>query len=191
MSLINSKTIHIAVEIVLGSIITIFFVMQNKKLKDHIEELEGKIEQQEDIIKHHDNLIMKMMHTINTLTETVQQLSLLQQLNQTQFTTEPSFQPSSFENLIPQTRIFFTQPNKVDETQNVKVEEIIDEDKDENMEVEEKQVVEHEIDVDKKSKESGAEEELDDALDKELDEELKELENELLENTPHVEKEVI
>lgn len=67
MSLDTKQILHIVTELIVIVGISIYFVNKNKILSDHIEELELKIKQQEEILQNHDNLILKIMNTINVM----------------------------------------------------------------------------------------------------------------------------
>ena len=165
MSLDTKQILHIVTELIVIVGISIYFVNKNKILSDHIEELELKIKQQEEILQNHDNLILKIMNTINVMNSP-----------QHQQPQQPQPQPQ-----IPQ----LLQKNKIKLPKNInsskkvvmiippspqkpvqkkpKVEEIIEEDEEED-----------EHDWDNEFKEED--------LDEELLEELKDLEEGLEED---------
>ena len=68
-NLFENKTMitHIAVEslIILG--VTIYFSQKNKKLMGHINDLIHRIEEQEDIIQKHEQLINNLSNVINDI----------------------------------------------------------------------------------------------------------------------------
>ena len=68
-NLFENKTMitHIAVEslIILG--VTIYFSQKNKKLMGHINDLIHRIEEQEDIIQKHEQLINNLSNAINDI----------------------------------------------------------------------------------------------------------------------------
>ena len=52
MSLDTKQILHIVTELIVIIGISIYFVNKNKQLSDHIEELELKIKQQEEILQN-------------------------------------------------------------------------------------------------------------------------------------------
>ena len=85
MSLDTKQILHIVTELIVIVGISIYFVNKNKQLSDHIEELELKIKQQEEILQNHDNLILKIMNTITIMnSQQPQQPQFLQQQKQPQ-----------------------------------------------------------------------------------------------------------
>ena len=61
----NKQMIHIASEIVALVGLTFYFNQKNNKLLRHIENLAQKIEEQEDLLQKHENVIKKMLEFIN------------------------------------------------------------------------------------------------------------------------------
>ncbi len=57
--------IHIASEIVVVIGLTFYFNQKNKKLMSHIEDLSQKIEEQEDLLQKHEQIIKKLVESIN------------------------------------------------------------------------------------------------------------------------------
>ena len=57
--------IHIASEIVVIIGLTFYFNQKNKKLMSHIEDLSQRIEEQEDLLQKHEQVIRKMVDFIN------------------------------------------------------------------------------------------------------------------------------
>ena len=53
--------IHIASEIVVLVGLTFYFNQKNRKLMSHIEDLAQKIEEQEDLLQKHEQIIKKMV----------------------------------------------------------------------------------------------------------------------------------
>lgn len=178
MSIINTKSFHVITEVIVGSAITLFFFIRTKKMYDHIEDLETKIQQQEEIIQNHENIIIQLLQNYNMLNEKFQQFILLQQLNgnpeaffmkqnspsisspsEKQSPPSPPSSPIFMESIPIIFQSLSSEPLKKEKEEEVKVEEILqDEDK--------KELIEEN-------------EELDEELDAELNEELKELEEEL------------
>lgn len=61
----NKQLIHVATEIVVGLSVTFYFNQQNKKLKSYIDDLFQRIEQQEEEIQKHTEIIEKLLKVIN------------------------------------------------------------------------------------------------------------------------------
>jgi hypothetical protein len=68
-NLFENKTMiaHIAVESVIILGVTIYFSQKNKKLMGHINDLIHRIEEQEDIIQKHEQLINNLSNAINDI----------------------------------------------------------------------------------------------------------------------------
>jgi hypothetical protein len=68
-NLFENKTMiaHIAVESVIILGVTIYFSQKNKKLMGHINDLIQRIEEQEDIIQKHEQLINNLSNAINDI----------------------------------------------------------------------------------------------------------------------------
>jgi hypothetical protein len=62
----NKQIIHIATEVVVLMGITFYFSSKNKKLFKHIEELSHKVEDLEDILQKHEQIIRQLVQTINS-----------------------------------------------------------------------------------------------------------------------------
>lgn len=56
----NKEALHVASEVVVMLGLTFYFNQQNKKLKGYIEDIVQRIEEQEDIIQKHEELIRKL-----------------------------------------------------------------------------------------------------------------------------------
>lgn len=63
----KSMLIHLAVESVVILAITFYFSQKNKKLMGHINDLIERIEEQEDIIQKHEQLINNLSNAINDI----------------------------------------------------------------------------------------------------------------------------
>ena len=61
----NKQMIHIASEIVVVIGLTFYFNQKNKKLMGHIEDLSQRIEEQEDLLQKHEQIIRKLLDFIN------------------------------------------------------------------------------------------------------------------------------
>jgi hypothetical protein len=62
----NKQIIHIATEIVALIGIIFYFSSKNKKLLEHIEDISQRLEDQEDLIQKHEQIIKQLVHVINT-----------------------------------------------------------------------------------------------------------------------------
>ncbi len=63
----TKQIIHIASEIVVIVALTVYFTQKNKRLSKHIQELAQRLEEQEDIIQRHEQVIRKMVNLINSM----------------------------------------------------------------------------------------------------------------------------
>lgn len=153
MSFDTKQILHIITEIIVVVSITIYFVNKNNQLLNHIEELEAKIKQQEEILQNHDNLILKIMNTVNML-------------SQQQYIQQPQVQQLPKTKQLPRNinsskKVVVILPKKEEEKPKLsKIEEIIDEEDEEEEEeenlddelleelkdLEENNIVEHEVD---------------------------------------------
>lgn len=61
----NKQIVHIATEIVVLIGITFYFSSKNKKLLGHIEDLSQRLEDQEDMIQKHEQIIKQLVQVIN------------------------------------------------------------------------------------------------------------------------------
>ena len=61
----NKQIIHIATEIVALIAIVFYFSSKNKKLLDHIEDLSQRLEDQEDLIQKHEQIIRQLVQKVN------------------------------------------------------------------------------------------------------------------------------
>ena len=61
----KQQMFHIASEIVVLFGITFYFNQKNKKLLSHIEDLSQRVEDQEDIIQKHEQVIRKLLEFVN------------------------------------------------------------------------------------------------------------------------------
>jgi predicted O-linked N-acetylglucosamine transferase (SPINDLY family) len=62
----NKQIIHIATEVVVLLGITFYFSQKNKKLLEHIEDLSQRLEDQEDMIQKHEQIIKQLVQAVNT-----------------------------------------------------------------------------------------------------------------------------
>lgn len=63
----KSMLVHLAVESVIILAITFYFSQKNKKLMGHINDLIERIEEQEDIIQKHEQLINNLSNAVNDI----------------------------------------------------------------------------------------------------------------------------
>ena len=61
----NKQIIHIATEIVVLIGIIFYFSSKNNKLLDHIEDLSQRLEDQEDLIQKHEQIIRQLVQAVN------------------------------------------------------------------------------------------------------------------------------
>lgn len=61
----NKQIIHIATEIVALIGIIFYFSSKNKKLLEHIEDLSQRLEDQEDLIQKHEQIIRQLVQAVN------------------------------------------------------------------------------------------------------------------------------
>ena len=63
----NKQLVHIASEVVIAIGLTFYFNQQNKKLKGYIEDLVQRVEEQEDLLQKHEQIIRKLVERINQM----------------------------------------------------------------------------------------------------------------------------
>lgn len=73
MSLNTSNIIHIVVETITLVAITTYFMQQNKKMMEHIDNLNEKIEEQDEKLLKHDKLISDILKNQNKMSQYVAQ----------------------------------------------------------------------------------------------------------------------
>ena len=61
----NKQMIHIATEAIALIGLAYYFSSKNKKLLEHIEDLAQRLEEQEDMIKKHEEIIIQLIQTVN------------------------------------------------------------------------------------------------------------------------------
>ena len=91
----NKQIIHIATEVITIVGLTIYFSKQTKKLFESIETLTTSLNEQNEVIQKHENMINKLL-------ETVQQLSMQQQSSRQFQPQQPVLQPQQVPVLHPQ-----------------------------------------------------------------------------------------
>ena len=63
----NKQMVHIVSEVIVLIGLTFYFNQKNKKLMNHIEDLAQRIEEQEDLLQKHENIIKKLVASVNEL----------------------------------------------------------------------------------------------------------------------------
>jgi hypothetical protein len=63
----NKQLIHVASEIVVLVGLTFYFNQKNKKLMNHIEDLAQRLEEQEDLLQKHEEIIKKLVQAVNSI----------------------------------------------------------------------------------------------------------------------------
>jgi len=73
MSIDSKQIIHIASEVVVIGGITAYFMNKTNKLTEQIDDLEIKLAQHEEIIRNHENLLLKLLNAVNEIQIQIQQ----------------------------------------------------------------------------------------------------------------------
>lgn len=71
MSIGKQQIIHIASEVVIITGISIYFQLKVKNLHSAIEKLENKIEQQDQVIQNHEQLLLRIMNNIDSMNSNI------------------------------------------------------------------------------------------------------------------------
>lgn len=87
----KQQMVHIASEIIVLIGLTFYFNQKNKKLMGHIEDLSQRVEEQEDLLQKHEQVIRKLVDFINQsqtkiespIQQTQQQVQKSQKVTQT------------------------------------------------------------------------------------------------------------
>lgn len=128
----KQQMIHIVSEVVVLLGLTFYFSSKNKKLMQHIEDLAQRLEEQEDNIQKHDQLIRQLAGTIQQLntsrpvsiqpTQPSQPSQQSQQLRSQQIQQTQQFQPQPQQQLQPNHRqsIISTKKRKKKRNTNVR-----------------------------------------------------------------------
>ena len=142
MSIDTKQIIHIASEIAIIGGITVYFMNKTNKLSEKIEELKEQIQQQQEIIQQHDNLILKLMNNVNALNS--------QNLNNIKFNNISKNKLPS--NLMSKKKVVIMIPPEpkieYNEEKSSKVEEINENDLDDELEEELKDLNDEEFILD-------------------------------------------
>ena len=67
MSIGKQQIIHIASEVVIITGISIYFQLKVRNLNNAIERLENKIEQQDQVIQNHEQLLLRIMNNLDSM----------------------------------------------------------------------------------------------------------------------------
>lgn len=92
----NKQLVHIASEVVILLGLTFYFNQQNKKLKGYIEDLVQRVEEQEDLLQKHEQIIRKLVEHINQMPVVPPQAAPVPQQQQT-----PPHRPPAHRNRAP------------------------------------------------------------------------------------------
>ena len=88
----NKQMVHIASEIVVLLGLTFYFNQKHKKLMSHIEDLAQRVEEQEDMLQKHEQVIQKLVAYINQVPPT-QSTQSTQSTHSTHHRTAPPVVP--------------------------------------------------------------------------------------------------
>lgn len=61
----NKQLVHMASEVVVLMGLTFYFSQKNKKIMGHIEDLAQRVEEQEDLLQKHEQVIRKLVELVN------------------------------------------------------------------------------------------------------------------------------
>jgi hypothetical protein len=62
----NKQLLHVAGEVVILLGVTYFFTQKHKKIMAHVEDLAQRLEEQDEMIQKHEQVIRKLVETINS-----------------------------------------------------------------------------------------------------------------------------
>ena len=131
----KSMLIHVAAEIIVVIGITFYFSQKNKKLMGHINDLIQRIEEQEDTIQKHEQLINNLTNAVNDINSRLNGKNETKNMTTKGDTTHDMLDPYILRSIPPLRPTFV--PNK-NVSFNSKVEEVkvedIEEDVEENTE---------------------------------------------------------
>jgi hypothetical protein len=124
----NPQIIHIISEAVVIIGITFYFSQKTKKLMNHINDLTQRLEDQEDIIQKHEQLILKLMNSVDELNNKPNPNQYLQQpLKQQPVKQQPISRPPENVPIINVRRVVVGSGKKEPKVEEVKVEELEEE----------------------------------------------------------------
>jgi hypothetical protein len=72
----NKQLLHVAGEVVILLGVTYFFTQKHKKVMAHVEDLAQRLEEQDEMIQKHEQVIRKLVETINSRPAAIPQQSL-------------------------------------------------------------------------------------------------------------------
>ena len=87
----NKQMLHIISEIIVLIGLTFYFNQKNKKLLNHIEDLAQRLEEQEELIQKHENIIIKLVSSVNELNGN----SLQSKKSNTTYSTQNKISPKT------------------------------------------------------------------------------------------------
>ncbi len=171
------QIIHIVSEVVVLAGLFFYINTKNKKLINRINELTQRLEEQEDIIQKHENMILKLISVVDDLNNNLQQPETI--LNRTQNNIKKKHKNDLGKVMTPKKHIIINIENQVKPEK--KSQEIQDNDDEEDEDLSKKlgsiYMKEKQIDEDiNENLDEELEEELEKVMDEELEEELKDLE---------------
>jgi hypothetical protein len=67
----NKQLIHIAAEIILFVGVTFYFSSKTRKLQQHIDDLSQKLEEQQDTIQKHEQIIRQLIDTVRKIQQPI------------------------------------------------------------------------------------------------------------------------
>lgn len=71
----KQQLIHVASEVVVLIGLTFYFSSKNKKLMQHIEDLAQRLEEQEDLIQKHEQIIRQLVATVSNINQPRQRVA--------------------------------------------------------------------------------------------------------------------
>lgn len=141
----NKQIIHIASEIVVIIGITFYFSSKNRKLLEHIEDLSQRLEEQEDLIQKHEQIIKQLVQVVNTRVSTnppkpsIHQeysYSKSQPFNQDQYSNSKSHIRKKYTKKHKKKSISPSYQNKDDYIDNTQIVELSDSEQDSDLDAE-------------------------------------------------------
>ena len=109
----NKQIIHIATEIVALIGIIFYFSSKNKKLLEHIEDLSQRLEDQEDLIQKHEQIIRQLVQAVNTHGSQPKQVS---PKTKVKFIKKRKNQKDTSKRPVDHPNIIFNDDEEVEET---------------------------------------------------------------------------
>jgi len=117
----KSQIIHIVSEVVVLFGLTFYFTQKHNKLMGFINDLNKKIEDQENIIQKHEQMILKLINIVDTIDNKYTSLNFERNNKK-----EPEYKSSNLKTIFePMPSLIFDMNNKKEDTDKiVKVEEL-------------------------------------------------------------------